>query len=330
MLKRLIFTLIFVGQITLLSAQTRIISFDGGGIRGAASLKILKELQKETGLEFHKAFDVYAGTSTGSLVAISLACGMDIEQILSDYQEMSADVFSSESLLTFFRPKYDPSILKKYIVQTLENAGYYANATLGDLPKKIVIPTVTLEDTKSGRWKLKILENFTAEGKKIKIVDAVLESTAAPTYFPSKNGCIDGGMAMKDPSLAALMAAFNPKTSDLKDFAIFSVGTGYDQDAVSGNESWGYTQWLTNLTGSNEGTIPLVEVLMDVSDQIPEQVCSMLLGQNYTKFDFPLTQDFALDDYPKIPKLLKFTEDYIQTNPELWSKTCQRLKEMVN
>jgi len=306
-----------------------VLSCDGGGIREAATLKILKELQKETGVDFHKAFDVYAGTSTGSLIALSLACGIDIEQTLSDYQEMSARVFSSESILTFFRPKYDPNTLKKYIIQILEDTGYYANATLGDLPQKIVIPTVTLSSETNGRWKLKILENFTEEGKKIKVVDAILESTAAPTYFPSKNGCIDGGMAMNDPSLAGLMAAYDPSTSDLKEFAIFSVGTGYDQDAVKGDESWGYTQWLTNFTGANEGTIPLVEVLMDVEDQIPGQVCSMLLGKAYTKFDFPLTQDFALDDYPKIPELLQFTEDYIKNDPAMWSSTCQWLRENI-
>ena len=68
---------------------------------------------------------------------------------------------------------------------------------------------------------------------------------------------------------------------------------------------------------------------MDVEDQIPGQVCTMLLGQNYTKFDFPLTQDFALDDYTKIPALLKFTEDYIQNNPTKWSKTCQWLQDNI-
>jgi hypothetical protein len=228
-------------------------------------------------------------------------------------------------MLTFFRPKYNQTKLKSYIIQTLEKAGYYANATLGDLSKKIVIPTVSLKDSKTGRWKLKLLENFSEEGKKSLVVDAILESTAAPTYFPSKNGCIDGGMAMNDPALAALMAAFNPKKNTLKEFTIFSVGTGYDKDAIPGDEDWGYTQWLTNLTNAQEGTIPLVEALMDVEDQIPGQVCSALLGTAYTKFDFPLTEDFALDNYPKIPELLQYTENYIKNSSATWSATCRWL-----
>ncbi|NGX26256.1 MAG: putative sporulation hydrolase CotR [Chlamydiae bacterium] len=330
MFKRLFFFILILCNFSIICGrETRVLSFDGGGIRGAASLKILKELQKETGVKFHQEFDVFAGTSTGSMIALALACGMDIDLLLTDYEEMSAGVFSSGSLLTLFRPKYNPNKLKNYIIQTLEACGYSANATLGDLSKKIVIPIVSLDDAKEGRWRLEIRENFTKEGGKIKVVDAILESTAAPTYFPSHKGCVDGGMAMKDPSLAALMTAFNPNTTDLKNFRIFSIGTGYDKDSVKGDENWGIGQWMTNFTGANEGTVPLIELLMDVEEQMPEQVCTKLLGKSYKKIDFPLTQTFGLDDYPKIPALLEYTENYIKNNPEEWSQVCSWLKENI-
>ena len=329
MLKKIFLLLIILGSTQIHARQMRILSCDGGGIRGAATLKILKEFQNETGVRFHKDFDVYAGTSTGAIIALSLAVGIDIQQLLSDYQEMSAGVFSRGSILTFFRPEYNPNMLKNYIIQTMERAGYKANAKLGDLSKKIVIPVVVLEDQASGRWRMQIRENFTVEGQKTKVVDAILESTAAPTYFPSENGCIDGGMAMNDPSLAALMAAFTPNRSELKNFVVFAIGTGYDQDNVQGDENWGVGEWVTNLSGNNRGTLPLVEVLMDVQDQIPGQVCAALLGSFYAKYDFPLTQTFALDDYQKIPNLLQFVNDYIKGNETYWTETCNWLKTHI-
>lgn len=321
---------LFFYQCTFLEAkQTRILSFDGGGVRGAATLKVLQELQKQTGMKFHEEFDIFAGTSTGSLIAFSLAVGMDIEELLADYQLMSAEVFSRATFLTFFWPEYDPNTLKNYILNNLKKLGYGPDATLGDLSKKVIIPIVALDDTKVGRWRLEICENFTEEGKKKKIVDAILETTAAPTYFPSKDDCVDGGMGMNDPSLAALMTAYTPGASELNNFTIFSVGTGYDLDTVEGNENWGMGQWLTNFTGANRGTMPLVELLMDVQSQVPGQVCAKLLGNSYTKFDFPLTESFALDDYQKIPELLKYTENYIETHSTEWLQIRSWLKEYI-
>jgi len=333
MLKRILslffFTLVLSLTSMAYSGQIRILSCDGGGIRGAATLKILKELQKETGVKFSEQFEVFAGTSTGSIIAICLASGMDIDTLLSDYQEMSAGVFSSSSYLTVIRPEYDPNMLKKYIIHSLESCGYSASATLGDLPKKVIIPTVALDDEAEGRWRLQIRENFTEEGKKLKIVDAILQSTAAPTYFPSKDGCVDGGMAMTDPSLAALMTVYNPDVTDMKNIRILSIGTGYDNDSVQGDENWGWGQWMTNFTSPNQGTIPILELLMDVQEQIPGQVCSKLLGNSYQRIDFLLTEPIALDDYQKIPDLLQYIENYIQNNPSLWSSACSWVQEKL-
>ncbi len=328
MKKTISFLLIFC-SLHLFGQGTRILSCDGGGVRGAATLHILKRLTDEVGTNIHEYFDVFAGTSTGSLIAFSLAGGFPIEDILSDYQVMSAKVFTRSSFLTIYKPEYDPGVLRDFIVQILEKNGYSKDATLGDLPKKIVIPVVSLDDPRTGRYTLEIRENFTKEGKTQKIVDVILESTAAPTYFPSEHGCIDGGMGMNDPSLAALMTAYAPGASQMSDFLIFSVGTGYSAAEVPGDESWGVTQWLANLTGQNSGSSPLIEVLMDVQQQIPGQVCTKFLGDSYRKFNFPLTEYFGLDEYEKIPALLKYTDEYIQANTTQWSATCDWLSRQL-
>ena len=58
------------------AGQTRILSLDGGGVRGVVTLELLSHLQEGTQINFHDDFDIYAGTSTGSIIAFS-ACLWD-------------------------------------------------------------------------------------------------------------------------------------------------------------------------------------------------------------------------------------------------------------
>ena len=53
----------------------RILSLDGGGLRGVYTLEILKKIKNDYGIEFHKYFDIIIGTSTGSIIATMLALG---------------------------------------------------------------------------------------------------------------------------------------------------------------------------------------------------------------------------------------------------------------
>lgn len=302
-------------------SKIKILSFDGGGVRGAASVEILKKLQSDTGVDFHRDFDVFAGTSTGSIIAVCLACGIDVHDILKDYEELSANVFSDKDMFHLFCAEYSQETLKENILQVLKSYGYEKNASLSDLPKKVVIPTVKLDDKGTGRWRLKLLENLTVEGGKVKIIDAILESTAAPTYFPSVKGYVDGGVGVNDPSFAAVMEAYIPGKNTLQDFLVLSVGTGYDQNEVSGNEDWGLWQWFTNSAG--EGTPPILAMIMDVGKQLPEQACFKLLGDSYKKIDFPLLKPFPLDDYKHLSDLITYTNTYLKSHVNEWNALCE-------
>lgn len=310
------------------SKPVRILTCDGGGIRGAATLQVLKQVQSDTKVKIHKKFDVFAGSSTGAIIAVALAAGIDIDEILKDYEEMSASVFTRSSYLTLFKPEYDSQSLRSSISQILISQGFEPDMTLGDLKKKVILPTVALKDEHTGRWTLQVLENFSEEGKKMGVVDALLEATAAPTYFPSDHGHIDGGVGMNDPSILALSTAFEFLPHSLSKFTVFSIGTGYEIESISGDEDWGMTQWLTGFfTSDPTGETPLLDIVMDVQQQVSGQLTHKLLGTSYHKFNFPLSETFALDDYEKIPELLQYTEEYIRSHSEAWTDTCKWLKK---
>ena len=257
--------------------------------------------------------------------------GISVDDLLEDYEQLSADVFSSPkpSFIALFHPKYDLKNLEKDLKKLLVKFGLREDILLRDLPKKIVIPSVSLDDSQSKRWKLEFHENLSPDGGNLSVVEILLKTSAAPTYFASKDGSIDGGMGMKDPSLASIMFAYNPEKSDLRKFALLSIGTGYNEKFLEGDEKWGATQWL--ITGSKEtGRLPLLNMLMDVEEQSSAQVCAKLLGNRYRKVDFNLPKLISLDDYKHIKNLIKYTQDFILKDKVVWQENCEWVSNYFN
>jgi len=73
----------------------RIISFDGGGVRGLFTAKALSQLVGE--VQLLKRVDLFAGTSTGALIALGLGLGYHPEQLVGLYQKFAPVIFSGQS-----------------------------------------------------------------------------------------------------------------------------------------------------------------------------------------------------------------------------------------
>lgn len=71
----------------------RILSMDGGGMKGLATVRILKEIEKGTGKRIHELFDLICGTSTGGMLAVALGIKlMSLEKCEEIYKDLG--VFS--------------------------------------------------------------------------------------------------------------------------------------------------------------------------------------------------------------------------------------------
>ena len=77
----------------------RILSLDGGGIRGILTLEFLKAVESLIKARFGEKtllcdyFDLIGGTSTGSIIAAGLACGMTVDALQALYRNIGASVF---------------------------------------------------------------------------------------------------------------------------------------------------------------------------------------------------------------------------------------------
>jgi len=89
------------------SKPFKILSLDGGGIRGVMSAQILQEVEQQifdkTGKKLHEYFDMIAGTSTGSILAAGIALGKDSKEIIQLYQDWGMKIFPYQDLFAWER-----------------------------------------------------------------------------------------------------------------------------------------------------------------------------------------------------------------------------------
>lgn len=291
-------------------APFRIISFDGGGIRGALSTRILKRICEKYP-ELLSKTDLFAGTSTGALIALTMAYGKDGDFIDNLYNYENIKSIFTPSRLNLFKPKYSNKNLKNIINSVFPN-----NLTIGDLKKYVFIPSFNVRGFNKDVWQPIFFNNLSKNNlSKTKVIDVALASSAAPTYFPSHKNFIDGGVIDNSPSASSMintMRLLKPRHS-LSDFRILSIGTGQTLDHIQSNTSnWGALQWILSPTSNMK--LPLVSILLLSNVPLADMYCKELIGLNYHRINPILNHEIPLDDYKKVPFLKNSVDKLDLTN----------------
>lgn len=219
----------------------KILSIDGGGMRGIIPAKILceleEELQKDHGEDARLCdyFDLICGTSTGGIIAIGLALGMSAKEMLNLYIEHGKEIFSHKWFRLFTKGRfYDQNILKKYLQEA------YGDARIDNCRTRICIPTYDLY-----RGVIHVLKTRHHKGLSrdyhIPAVDAALSTSAAPVYFhpytfhytnidsENTNSAfhhVDGGVFANNPALIGAIEANSCLDVPWENIELLSLGTG--------------------------------------------------------------------------------------------------------
>ncbi|HWQ12663.1 MAG TPA: patatin-like phospholipase family protein [Roseiflexaceae bacterium] len=295
----------------------RILTLDGGGIRGIFSARLLARLSAAVP-GFLDTVDLFAGTSTGGILALGLAAGITPAELAELYRINGPNIFD-DSWLDNLRDlgnlagaQYDNRKLRRVLQRVFEQEHHVV--MLDDLlPKKVLVPTFDLDDSddprrKAGKprsWKPKFFHNYPgpdSDGQE-RIVDVAMRTSAAPTYFPAADGYIDGGVVVNNPAMSALAQAINDQTGgrSLADLRLFSLGTGYNPTFIAGrNLDWGFGQWAR----------PLIGLMIDGVMGVADYQCRQLLGERqYHRLDCMLPTVIALDEYRKVGDLVRFADE---------------------
>lgn len=306
----------------------KILSLDGGGIRGYLTLLNLKKIEdfinekngetKALGERFH----LITGTSTGSIIAALLAEKRPVQEIIQIYEKHIPQIFQKKTFFPKLFTKYDSKILNKVANELWSN-----EKKLKDLSIDIVIPTVDLISVAAKVYRSYKNSDDTSNEK---IADVIVASSSAPTYFaPTQNlsntfASIDGGLVANNPTLLALLDyisspnKYKNYTGEIKNTVantiILSLGTGLNQRP---------SYDANNLTKGSKGQIQwaksVIHILMENQSKLVDQEVQMLMksynnSASYKRINPVLTTNIELDDADKLDELLSFSklevEDY--------------------
>ena len=301
-----------------------ILSLDGGGIRGIITAIILDRLNSHPEIsDFLEGVDLIAGTSTGGIIALGLAKGFSPGELVNLYNELGPSVFADslwdniKDLGSVLGAQYDTRPLEQELIKFIGQT-----TTLGQLSKNVLITTFDLdnlrpEDNKR-TWKPKLFHNMGADNDSNALAYKVgLYTSAAPTYFPSVDGYIDGGVYANNPSMCALAQSqderVNENCPNLSDIVLLSMGTGTSLTYLEGgNLDWGMGQWAK----------PLISILLDGVSGIADFQCSKLLRENYHRLApiFPPGVKIDMDSVDQIPKMVEFANSVDINNTVKWIK----------
>lgn len=284
-----------------------VLSMDGGGIRGVMTAVLLSRLQ--AACPFLDRVHLIAGTSAGGIIALALAAGFTPEEILALFETSSAAVFADtvlDDLLDLGKlvgADYSTEPLKRLLTD------YFGDMTLADLPHKVLISSFDLdaapvEPGHIRRWKAKFFHNFPGEDSDgdQRLVDVALRSSAAPTYFPTYQGFIDGGVVANNPSMCALAQALHQATGGqtIDRVVLLSVGTGENPRYLEvADGDWGLAQWARHL----------VNLILEGSVNLANYQCRQALGDRFYRLDPVLPVPIGLDQLDQIDVLKQIALD---------------------
>jgi len=271
--------------------KRRILTLDGGGIKGAFAAAFLETIEEATGKRIADHFDLIAGTSTGGIIAIGLGLGMTAREIKQFYVNEGPRIFEQENPLDqsnwmsrsmnwinngrkrskqLLTPKYDPAQLR----MALERA--FQSKRLGDSSVRLVIPAYHADKEDVYVFKTRHHPRLQMDWK-VSAVNVALATAAAPTYFqahkmPSGAPLIDGGIWANNP--AGLAAVEARSVLGWKDDDLFIVRLGCTEEILDIPVAPGYAGLLMKSTalfmqGQSRGADGTAMLLSDHRQESP-------------------------------------------------------------
>lgn len=254
-------------------ATFKILSIDGGGIKGLYSASVLARFEGKTEKKITNHFDMICGTSTGGLIALGLASGKSAQELSDLYFDKGSTIFATsnsvpirfvQSKWQFFKQlflwgKHSNKPLTKILEDT------FGDRTMGEADNLLCIPSYNLIKGEPRVFKFPHKEGDFLKDKNIKMVDVALATSAAPTYLPihEHNNILyaDGGVWANNPSLCGLLEALDYFVGEGKAYDSYQIlsissisqpsGWASTKRKSKSFRSWGNKLFQTSMDGQS-------------------------------------------------------------------------------
>ncbi|MDP8212131.1 MAG: CBASS cGAMP-activated phospholipase [Candidatus Zapsychrus exili] len=312
-----------------MSRKFKILSIDGGGIRGLIPAMFLEEIEKSLPEPIWKYFDLVCGTSTGGIIALAIAVEKKMSEIREIYEKDGYEIFPLENknnliksaisninMLFGHGEKYPSSFLEKKLKTVFKiNDDYYR---MNDSKLGVCIPSINISKGQVGIFKTphKVVipkkEKFFSD-ENLEMWNVARATSAAPTYFKTtkinSSFYIDGGLFANNPSLVGIIEA-RRCNFDLSEISLLSLGTGGSTYQIDDKraEKMNLLNW-----GGVKG---IFEISLESQSNSIENSISLLNPKEYIRVQHNFKENIGLDDMGQLNNLVKAAEYLIKEKKE--------------
>jgi predicted patatin/cPLA2 family phospholipase len=269
-----------------MAKRPQILALSGGGFRGLYIATFLAQVEAEANYNCRvsKHFDLLTGTSIGGLIAAGLALDIPAATIASKIRTHGPKIFPRIPVYTalkrtVFSAPYSTEALAEAVIETLGKAN--ANRSMAAIDKPLAINAINYTHDRPETFRSKGLAGNNASA--VSVLNAVLASAAAPTYFPPKtigtDTFIDGGLIANAPELVGVSEACGRLGYSLDRLYVLALGTAARRQGASlasigrpGGVSWVVRRRLVDAT-------------MAAQEALAVSQCTTLLGSRYLRID---------------------------------------------
>lgn len=276
------------------SSIKRVLSLDGGGIRGIIPALVIAHLERKTGKPACELFDLIVGTSTGGILALGLALQdeegrplLAAKRMVALYERHGGEIFE-QSLWRKLRTVggiFEEAYSHRALEAVLEH--YFGHRRLSDCGVPAMVTSYDIQNRRTV-----FMKSWHAEHAGLLCSDAARATSAAPTYFEpaqlnwaeESRTLIDGGVFMNSPAVSAYAEA--RKLFPDASIAMLSLGTGELTRPIPYEQArtWGSALWVMSL----------LDCMFDGVSKAADHQMRSFLGEQYLRLQTPLA--YASDD----------------------------------
>lgn len=303
----------FIGQSSWAERPIRVLSLDGGGVRGVIEAIVLAEIERELDAPASQIFDLIAGSSTGALIALALSVGdqdhhprFRARDLLPLYLERGKEIFHASlrhkisTAFGLWGPKYETDGIMKNVYQI------FGDTRMSEAILPIMITGYHVDGETGIQFSSVDAREF-PEDKDCFMRDVALATTAAPVYFDladiefpwgTLRAVADGGLYRNNPALLAYIDT--KRMYPDRDIEVYSLGAGKISAEEIGIQlkGRGLLHWISPIIshiqiGDMEGDNDMLHKLLNNSGEQRYFRLNIDISRHFRRMDDVSAKNFA-------------------------------------